>query len=244
MFDFTSVIRVVSNSSRFPFVCLCDGLCVCFYSRRYFTFFHPFASLIFCLFLSTFVDNYASVMDEKKLAVFNHNYLVLLSLVIWLGFNFSPRDIVYKKSNQLWPLFEILTGYLIGRDVTLSVDIGMQVYQKSRFWILITSINISSAKYVIMALYGNYKRQKYRPLIPYFIQIIIATFCYYVFCVLLIQWRDSIRTLVVCVTTASNLALAHVDDRLWIKVEHFLAYGMTNVSGNQRDATRPKTKLQ
>lgn len=248
----SSWIELVNMTPRFPFVVVLSCICVNFVIRRYFKFSHPWISMMVVIFLSTLPDNYVSILNNRKLAVFEHPLMALVAFAIWAVFNFFPGDLLFKCMSYVWPIFNLIEGFVLGRDLTHGIDLAMNYFPTSSFAVLATGVAVAGLKFVLMALYAH-KVGGFKSTVPYFLEISIGACAYYYltdlghFSNYLWFDKEEMRLYVIIGVTLFNFLFGFVPNQVWISIIDGLDGIIEKLHiyhGNKVVQTEAKTKTE
>lgn len=174
---FDHLINFVISLPRYPILYILDSIACC-YLIRSIKFRNPLYSFTISLIMTSFPDSLYSYLTRSTIEVLTNPYIVPIHLLIWLIFNFSPFDFVYRTFKKLSILTAIIIGLKEGSDVTLGVQIANSQYQ---FWIykIIFAVIFASIKFIILSFFQRCMQQRVKSPGPiFFVSTICAIFYY------------------------------------------------------------------
>jgi hypothetical protein len=179
----SSWISLLNFIPRFPYLYVADAITSCFLVRSSARIKNPLISFVLGLTIATFADNCDSVLNNRKLAVFEHKWLFPVFAGVWLCFNYFPFDLVFKISRISFVslLGAFVNGFLSGRDLTRGVDLAVIHYPTSWIPVIIIGTVLGAGKHVILHVYSSIYRQKARSSGPIIGGVVSAALAYYWF---------------------------------------------------------------
>jgi hypothetical protein len=183
-FSVTSIsswMSFINRIPRFPYLYVADSFTTCFIIRSAARIKNPLISFVLGLAIATFADNCDALLNNHKLAVFEHKFLFPVFAGAWLIFNYCPFDLIFKLAKCVSLLGAFVNGFLAGRDVTRGVDLAVTHFPTSWIPVILTATFVGAGKHVLLYLYSGIYRQKARSAGPIIFGIMSAALAYYWF---------------------------------------------------------------
>lgn len=184
-FDYKKLIsweRLLNDTPRFPILCIADCILCCYLIRSQLKIRRPLVSFVFALALCTMADNAEAFLNRRKLAIFTNPYFIPFITVVWILYNYTPFDLLYKITRLLSPFIAIIAGFIAGRDITHGIDLAVNIFPKDLLSTLATGILFAAAKYLAISVFGRLTKQNsYRSAGPILFGILIGANAYYWF---------------------------------------------------------------
>ncbi|OHS96287.1 hypothetical protein TRFO_37560 [Tritrichomonas foetus] len=176
--SFNSSINFINSLPRFPILYIIDSATCCYLVRSSLKIRNPLYSLVLSLLMVTTPDSISSYFTTNRVALLSDQYLAPIHLLIWLLFNFSPYDIIYRVSRSISPVLSFFAGLNAGRETTLGVDIAQDRYN---FWVykIVFAVLFASAKAIEISFIGRCMLQKVRSPGPALFEATLAAMFYY-----------------------------------------------------------------
>ena len=218
-----------------------DSSYCCFLVRSLLKIENPVYSLILTLLMATSADVLTSYYSSGTVALLTDYYLAPIHIIIWLLFNFSPSDCVFKVAKSVSLLFPFISGFNSGREATLAIDISQKIYN---FWVyqIVFAVLFSSVKFILISFYGTLINQKVRSPGPVFFGYTLATLFYYwitdygTLFKSFVLHRETAKLITILLTAFLSLLRNYISDefysKLFTKFEHIVGsfipyYGKT-----------------
>lgn len=180
--DFKSWVKVIGEISYELILYTINVLASCYFIRQYIPIRSKIVSFVLSLFFSTMHLNLQAVLSNLHLPVLEQQDLIILFLPIWILFNFTPFDIIFKIFRLFRPILGFFGGYVIGQAVVNFTDTADSKYPADFFLISITVIGCSMAQYFLVLLYFKATKPKEAKCFNIFIilfEVFVAFNAYY-----------------------------------------------------------------
>jgi hypothetical protein len=192
----SSWISLLNFMPRFPYLYVADAITSCFIVRSGARIDNPLLSFLLGFSITTFSDNCDALLNNRKLASFEHPFLLPVFACVWLAFNLFPFDLIYRLSKYVTFIGAFVNGFLAGRDVTRGVDLAVTHYPTSWVPVIAVGVCFGAGKHVLMHVYSVLCRQRARSAGPIIFGVAAAALGYY--------WFTD---------------LGHISNRLWFDKE-------------------------
>lgn len=148
--EVSSWVGLVNNIKIVPDLYIIEAISSCLLIRKSMVIKNPLIAFLIAIVVGTFSENYFSTLNGTKMAVFESNALVPIVGVIFVMFNFSPFDIIFRIFWFLSPLLALVDGYLIGRAMTYGIDMATSFYQSNWILVIVIGVIAASSKYILV----------------------------------------------------------------------------------------------
>lgn len=116
---------------------------------------NPLIAFLTTIFVATFPNSYFSILNGRKLTIFESNALIPIVAATFLMFNFSPFDIIFRVFWFLSPLLAFVDGYLVSCTMISGIDMATRLYPHNWILVLVIGVTVSSGKYILVYVIGK-----------------------------------------------------------------------------------------
>jgi hypothetical protein len=172
----TSLINFIP---RFPYVYACDCVVCCFLVRRSAKIPNPLFSFVLSIAMATLSDNFDAVLRNRKLATFEKPLLAPIFAAVWLLFNFTPLDLVFRLARFLAAPIALVGGFLAARDLTAATDLAITLYPTAWIPVILIATAAGAGRHIVLHAYAKIFRQPARSAGPVIFGAAAAALSYY-----------------------------------------------------------------
>ncbi|OHT03472.1 hypothetical protein TRFO_06735 [Tritrichomonas foetus] len=227
--DIAMWIKLVNKFPHMPYLFLIECVCACYFIRSFVKIHKPIFSLLFTLFVVSLTDNLSSIMRNRKLAVFENYLIAPFTLFFWILYNYFPFDLIYKLSKCISMLIFMLSGFVIGHNLTRGIDEAINLYPTSAVMVILTGILYGSCRHISIYVFARSTHQESRSAGPVIFGTTLGALSYYYFTDLghisYNFWFDKEEMRFVVITSLTFIGIVHFILPDWVFAKVFSGVG-------------------